>query len=174
MLVRSLTLLFLSLVVINTTQAQRFAVVDTEYILNKMPKYTSAKKQLDQLSGIWEGEVKALRSEIEALQKAYEAEEVLLTEEMKQSRLSEIDEKEKEARELQSKYFGPDGELFKKRVQLIKPLQDQIFSAIQQVAQRRNLDVVFDKANGLYTLYLNERVDISEEVIAKLKEVDTE
>lgn len=163
---------FFGLVFALAVNAQRFAVVDTDLILNKMPKYTSAQKQLDQLSGIWEGEVQAIRSEIDALRKAYEAEKVLLTDEMKASREKEIAEKEKKARELQRKYFGPDGELFKKRVQLIKPLQDQIYNAIQEIAQRRNLDVVFDKGSELITLYLNERVNISDQVLQKLKEVE--
>lgn len=147
---------------------QRFAIVDSEYILAKIPSYAQAQQQLDQLSAQWSGEVEALRSEIDALRTAYEAEKVIMTEEMKKEKLAEIEAKEQEARSLQRKYFGPDGEIFKKRQELMRPIQDQVYNAVQDVARRRNLDVVFDKGSDLITLYANEKVDISDEVIEKL------
>ncbi|MGB0176945.1 MAG: OmpH family outer membrane protein [Owenweeksia sp.] len=148
--------------------AQRFAIVDTELILTKMPEYKQAQNQLDQLSQRWQGEVEALQSEAAALQKAYNAEKVLLTEEMQQERLDAIKNKEQEIKDLQRKYFGPNGDVFKKRQELIRPIQDQIYNSVQEVARRRKLDVVFDKSSDLITLYSNDKIDISDEVLEKL------
>jgi outer membrane protein len=147
---------------------QRFAIVDSEYVLAKIPSYAQSQQQLDQLSAQWSGEVEALRSEIDALRTAYEAEKVIMTEETKKEKLTEIETKEQEARALQRKYFGPDGEVFKKRQELLRPIQDQVYNAVQDIARRRNLDVVFDKSSDLITLYANDKVDISDEVIEKL------
>ncbi len=147
---------------------QRFAIVDSEYILTKIPSYAQAQQQLDQFSAQWSGEVEALRSEISALRTAYEAEKVIMTEEKRQEKLAELDAKEQEARALQRKYFGPDGDVFKKRQELMRPIQDQVYNAVQDIARRRNLDVVFDKSSDLITLYVSDKVDISDEVIEKL------
>ncbi|WP_417600063.1 OmpH family outer membrane protein [Owenweeksia hongkongensis] len=148
--------------------AQRFGIVDSEMILNKIPEYGQAQQQLNQLSTNWQGEVEALYSELDALKQAYNAEKVLLTEEMQKEKLNEIADKEKEAKELQRKYFGPEGDVFKKRQELIRPIQDQIYSAVQDVARRRKLDVVFDKSSALITLYNNGKSDISDEVLEKM------
>lgn len=161
-------LLFFGLVFGFQLSAQRFGIVDSELILTKIPAYSQAQQQLDQLSAQWQGEVEALRSEIEALRQAYTAEKVILTEQMQKEKLSEIESKEKAARELQRTYFGPEGEVFKKRQELIKPIQDQIFNAVQDVARRRNLDVVFDKSSDLIILFDNEKANISDDVLKKL------
>jgi len=147
---------------------QRFAIVDSKFILTKIPSYAQAQQQLDQLSAQWSGEVEALRSEIDALRTAYEAEKVIMTEETKKEKLADIDAKEQAAKALQRQYFGPDGEIFKKRQELLRPIQDQVYNAVQDVARRRNLDVVFDKSSDLITLYTNDKIDISGEVIEKL------
>ncbi len=149
-------------------QQQRIAIVDTEKILRRIPEYNSAQKELDQLSGNWEGEVEALMMEAQALAKSYRAEKVLLTEEMRREREEAIAKKEKEARELQRNYFGPKGELFQKRMEMVKPIQDQVYNAIQDVALRRKYDLVLDRANALTILYVSEKTDISDEVLAKL------
>lgn len=148
--------------------AQRFGIVDSEMILNKIPEYGQAQQQLNQLSNNWQGEVEALYSELDALRQAYNAEKVLLTEEMQKEKQKEIADKEKEAKELQRKYFGPEGDIFKKRQELIRPIQDQIYTAVQDVARRRKLDVVFDKSSALITLYNNGKSDISDEVLEKM------
>lgn len=148
--------------------AQRFGIVDSEMILNKIPEYGQAQQQLNQLSANWQGEVEALYSELDALRQAFNAEKVLLTDEMQKEKLKEIADKEKEAKELQRKYFGPEGDIFKKRQELIRPIQDQIYSAVQDVARRRKLDVVFDKSSALITLYNNGKSDISDEVLEKM------
>lgn len=148
--------------------AQRFALVDTDYILTQIPEYGKAQQQLNQLSSQWQQEVQQLRTQAQKMREAYQAEKVLLTEEMQEEQLAEIKKLEEEANKLQRKYFGPDGEVFKKRRELVKPIQDQIYNAVQDVARKRNLDVVFDKGSDLITLYLNERTDISEKVLEEL------
>lgn len=161
-------ILLLGLVFGFQLSAQRFGIVDSELILTKIPAYGQAQKQLDQLSAQWQGEVEALRAEAEALRQAYNAEKVLLTEQLQKEKLAEIDAKEKEAKELQRKYFGPTGEVFKKRQELIRPIQDQIYNAVQDVARKRKLDVVFDKSSDLITLYDNGSADISDDVLKKM------
>lgn len=150
-------------------QAQRFAIVDTEYVLTQVPEHKQAQQQLDQLSRTWEGEVQALMSEADALREAYEAEKVLLTDKLREEREKAIKAKEDEAKEKQQLYFGAKGKIYTKRKELIKPIQDKIYNAVQEVARRRNLDVVFDKGNSVVALYVSEKVDISKEVIEKLE-----
>lgn len=167
---RHLLIIFITLFVVTGVfgQQQRIGVVDTEKILKRIPEYNTAQKQLDQLSGTWEGEVEALMLEASGMEKSYRAEKVLLTDEMRKEREEAIAKKQKEARELQRKYFGPKGELFKKRMELVKPIQDQVYNAIQDVALRRKFDLILDKANALTILYVSDKMDISDEVLVKL------
>lgn len=167
---KKIVLLFIGLVFGFSSSAQRFGIVDSDYVLKQIPDYAYAQKQLDQLSRTWEGEIEALLSEADAMRKSYEAEKVLLTEEMKEERLAAIAAKEEEAKKSQQLYFGVEGKIYTKRLELVKPIQDKIFNAVQDVARRRNLDVVFDKGSELITLYVSEKVDISDEVIKKLEE----
>ncbi len=150
--------------------AQRFGIVDSEYIMSQIPDNAKAQQQLDQLSRTWESEIESLSSEADAMQKAFEAEKILLTDEKKEERLAEIKAKYDEAKQKQQLYFGVEGKLYTKRQELIKPIQDKIYNAVQDVARRRNLDVVFDKGSELITLYVSEKVDISDEVIEKLED----
>ncbi len=163
-----LSLFMFTGLLVTQAQNQRIGIVDTEKILKRIPEYNTAQKQLDQMSADWEGEVEALLLESSGLEKSYRAEKVLLTEEMRKEREEVIAKKQKEARELQRKYFGPKGELFKKRMELVKPIQDQVYNAIQDVALRRKYDLVLDKANALTILYVSEKMDISDEVLVKL------
>lgn len=149
-------------------QGQRFGSVDTQYILSRIPEYKSAQQQLDNISKQWQGEVEAMLSEADALQKSLEAERILLTNEMIKEREDMIKAKETEARNLQRKYFSPDGDLFKKRQELVKPIQDQVFNAVQDVARKKRLDAVFDKGGALTLLYVSEKIDISDEVLQAL------
>ncbi|MBO6516500.1 MAG: OmpH family outer membrane protein [Bacteroidia bacterium] len=151
-----------------TAQAQKFAYVDTEYILAQLPDYKSAQKQLDQLSEKWQKEVDAKYQEIDKLYKNYQAEEVLLNNEQKKQRQEEIITKEKEAKKLQQTKFGYEGELFRKREQLIKPIQDRVFDAIQTIAKREDLDFIFDKSGDMVMLFSNARFDKSGEVLEEL------
>lgn len=150
---------------IMAANAQKFAYIDSQYILSKMPEYKVAQDQLNQLSIQWQKEIEAKYSEIDQLYKAYKADEVLLTEEMKQKRQAEIEKKEQEVKDLQKQRFGVDGDLFKKRQELVKPLQDKIYNAVQALAERENLAVIFDKSSDLTMLYTNVRYDKSDEIL---------
>ena len=147
---------------------QKYGYVDSEYILSNIPDYKQAQSQLDNMSAQWQGEIESLFSESEALQVALNAEKILLTEEMVSEREKLIDEKKTEARTLQQQYFGPEGELFKKRLELIKPIQDQIYNAIQSVAKQKKYDIFCDKASELMMLYTNPKADLSDEVLESL------
>ena len=148
--------------------AQRFAYVDSDYILKHIPEYNSSQKQLDALSAQWQKEVDAQFIAIEGLFKAYQADQVLLTEAMRKSRENEIIEKEKEAKEFQRLKFGFEGELFQVRTKLIKPIQDRVSKAVQAVADAQQLDMIFDKNSEITLLYASPRLDKSNDVITRL------
>jgi len=156
------------MLLIGATVAQKYAFVDTDYILNRIPSYKAAQDQLDKLSEEWQQEVETLYSEIESMYKDYQAEKVLLTEEMRTSKEEEIINKEKEAKELQKKYFGREGSLYKKRQELIKPIQDEIYTTVKEIATEGNFAVIFDTASGANMLYTNPKYDKSDEVLEKL------
>ncbi len=151
-----------------TTFAQRFAFVDSDYILKHMPEYQAAQKQLAALTDQYQKEVDAKSQEIERLYKAYDADKVLMTVDMKKRREAEIADKEKEVKNFQRLKFGPDGELAKKSTELVKPIQDKIMKAVQAVAESDELDLVFDKNSEILMLYRNPRLDKSDEVITRL------
>ena len=148
--------------------AQRFAYVDSEYILKHIPEYTSAQKQLDAVSAQWQKEVDANFADIEKLYKAYQADQVLLTDDMRKRRESEIIEKEKQAKEFQRIKFGFEGQLFQQRSRLIKPIQEKVAKAIQFIADAQQLDMIFDKNSEVTLLYANPRLDKSNDVITRL------
>ncbi|OFZ01056.1 MAG: hypothetical protein A3K10_01485 [Bacteroidetes bacterium RIFCSPLOWO2_12_FULL_31_6] len=151
-----------------TVQAQKFAYVDTEYILGNIPDYKEAQAELDKLSIEWQKQLERQYSEIDKMYKNYQAEQILLTEDMKTKREGEIIKKEKEAKEYQKQKFGVDGELFKKRQELVKPVQDKVYQAIQDIATVGGLDIVFDKSSGLTMLYSNSKYNKSDAVLKKL------
>lgn len=148
--------------------AQRYAYVNTEYILNSIPAYDAAQRQLDQLSVEWQKEIETLFAEVDKMYKEYQSESVLLTEELKIKREEAIIQKEKEAKDMQKKYFGKEGELYKKREELVKPLQDEIFNAIKEIAIEGNYAVIFDSASGAMMLYTDPKYDKSDDVLEKL------
>jgi outer membrane protein len=148
--------------------AQKYAFVDTEYILNNIPNYKSAKQQLDKVSEEWQKEIEGKYSEIEKLYKDYQAERVLLSEDLRKQREDALVNKEKDVKELQKSYFGQDGALFKKRQELIQPIQDDIYKAIKDLATENGYAVIFDTSNGASMIYTNPRYDISDEVLQKL------
>ena len=148
--------------------AQRFAYVDSEYILKHVPDYLSAQKELKALSDQWQAQVDARFQEIDHLYKAYQADQVLMTADMKKRREGEIIDKEKAAKDFQKAKFGPDGELSQRSNLLIKPIQDRISKAIQAVAESEELDMIFDKNSEVIMLYANPRYDKSADVITKL------
>jgi len=152
-------------------QNQRFGYVDTEYILNNIPEYTDAQAELDVLSERWEKEIKAQYEIVEKMYRDYQTESVLLPEDMKRKREDEIIKKEQEAKDLQMKYFGPEGELFNKRNELVQPIQEKVFNAIQEIAETRNYAFVFDKSAGATMLYASDKFDISDDVLDEIGNV---
>lgn len=148
--------------------AQRFVYVDSEYILDRLPDYKKAQEQIDNIAEEWRKEIDAKYQEVEKLYKAYQAEQVLLTEEMKLQKQKEIEDKEKAARDLQKKYFGYEGELFKKKQELIKPIQDKVYKAIQEMAESKVYDFVFDKSNGVAMLFATPKYDRSDDILKVL------
>jgi len=148
--------------------AQKFAFVDTEYILSNIPAFKSAQDQLDQLSKQYQKELETMHSEIEQMYKNFQAESVLLSEDMKRKREDVIVSKEKEYKELQKKYFGPEGDLYKKRQGLVKPIQDDVYNAIQALANDGGYAIIFDKSGGTVMLFTNPKFDLSDQVLQKL------
>ena len=148
--------------------AQKYAFVDTEYILDRIPAYKAAQDQLDKMAGDWQEEVETMYGGIEKMYQDFQAEKVLLTEEMKTKKEEEIITREKEVKDLQQKYFGRDGNLFKKRQELIKPIQDEVYRAVKEIASEGNYAVIFDTASGANMLYTNPKYDKSDEVLEKL------
>ena len=148
--------------------AQKFAMVDMEYILNNIPAYERANEQLNQISKKWEGEVEALNKEAETLFKKYQSEVVFLSDEQKKRSEEAIVAKEKEASELKKKYFGSEGELFKKRQSLMAPIQDEIYNAVKDICDARGYQLVLDRASGGSIIFASPKIDISDEVLMKL------
>lgn len=148
--------------------AQKFGYIDTEYILGKMPEYAKAQAEIDQLSAAWQKEVEEMQKKTESLYLAFRAEQVLLTEEMKQERLDDIKKKETELKEYQKKVFGFGGLFFLKKQELIKPLQDKVFEAVDKVAKANRLAIIFDKAGELVMIYTDPRHDYTDFVLEEL------
>lgn len=148
--------------------AQRYAYVDTQYILDNVPDYQDAQAELDRLAEDWMKEIESAFALVEQKRREYETEKILLPEEIKTQRLKEINKLDAEARTLQKQRFGVGGDLFLKREELVKPIQDQIFNAIQSIAEERNFAFVFDKANQSNLLYADPKYDISDQVLRKM------
>jgi outer membrane protein len=160
-----LTVLFLANI---TSNAQKFAVVDSKYILNQMPAYKESQKKIDELAEKWQKEISAKYKEIENKYKAYQQEEILLPEETKQLRQKEIIELEDKAKELQKRRFGVGGDLYKKRKELIEPIQERIYQAVKQLSKDNNYNFILDKGNNSNILYADPKYDKSDAVLRKL------
>lgn len=148
--------------------AQKFALVDMEYILKNIPAYERANEQLNQVSKKWQAEVDALQTEAQTLYKNYQNEAVFLSEEQKTKQEEAIVAKEREAAELKRKYFGPDGELFKKRESLMTPIQDEIYNAVKDICDLRGYSLILDRASDAGIIFASPKIDISNEVLTKL------
>ena len=151
-----------------SVSAQKFALVDMEYILKNIPAYERANEQLSQVSKQWQAEVEALTTEAQTLYKNYQNEVVFLSQEQKKARQDAIMEKEREASELKKKYFGPEGELFKKRTALMSPIQEEIYNAVSEIADLRGYQLVLDRASDSGIIFGSPKVDISSEVLSRL------
>ena len=148
--------------------AQKFALVNMDYVLRNLPDYEMANEQLNQVSQRWEKEIVALQTEAETMYKTYQADMVFLTQEQQNKRAEEVAAKEKEVAELRSKYFGPEGELYKKRQSLMKPIQENIYNAVKAVSEERKYQVIFDRASSQSIIFASPTIDVSNEVLAKL------
>ena len=149
-------------------QAQRYAVIDTRYILNKLPEYEEAQKKLDAFSAQWQKEIDDKQVVLEQLYRNFEAERVMLSEELLKKREDDLFNKEKELRDLQKKRFGFEGDLFKKRQELVKPIQDRVYNAVQKIAVARQYDLVLDKSEGITIIFADPKLDRSDDVLKEL------
>ena len=148
--------------------AQKFALIDMEYILKNIPAYEMTNEQLSQVSKKWQNEVEALQQEAQNMYKTYQSDLVFLSAEMKTKREEEIVKKEQEAQDLKRKYLGADGELYKKRESLMKPIQDEIYNAVKEISESRGYQLVVDRASAMSVIFASPKIDISNEVLAKL------
>lgn len=148
--------------------AQKFAMVDMDYVLTAIPAYETANEQLEQISKKWQKEIETVLVEVQTMYKNYQTELVFLSDEMKTKREDEIIAKEKEADDLKRKYFAADGELYKKREALIKPIQDEVYNAIKEICEQHGYQMVLDKASSMNLIYASPKIDISDELLEKL------
>ncbi len=151
-----------------TGKAQKFALIDMEYILKNIPAYEMTNEQLSQVSQKWQNEVEAIQQEAQNMYKNYQSDLVFLSAEMKTKREEEIVKKEQEAQDLKRKYFGPEGELYKKRESLMKPIQDEIYNAVKEISDRQGYQLVIDRASAMSIIFASPKIDISNEVLDKL------
>ena len=148
--------------------AQRYAVIDSKYILDKIPEYKEAQKKLDQFSELWQQEIDQKQAAVDKMVKDYDAEQVMLPDALKKKREDEIYNKEKELRDLQKKRYGFEGDLFKKRQELIKPIQDKVYNAVQKLAVEKQYDFILDKSEGITVIFADPKLDQSESVLRNM------
>lgn len=165
---RIIIALFVVLMATGMASAQKFALIDMDYILRNVPAYEMANEQLNQVSQRWEKEVNELSKEAETMYKNYQSDMVFLTDDQKKKREEEIVAKEKEVTDTRYKYFGPEGELYKKRQSLMKPIQEDIYNAVKAVAEEKGYQTIFDRASSQSIVFASPRIDVSNEVLAKL------
>ena len=158
-------IILISLFFVNNTFSQKFAYIDSDYILNKIPEFKQAQDKLDALSAEWQKEIEKKFTDVENMYKAYQQEQILLTKPMKNKREEAIMRAEREAKDLQRKYFAPQGELNLKRQELVKPIQDKIYDAVQQLASNNKYAVIFDSSSDLIMLYSNPNLDKSDKIL---------
>ena len=148
--------------------AQKYAIIDTKYILDKMPEYKDAQTKLDAIAAGWQKEIDDQQADLDKMYRDFEAEQVMLSEELKKKREDQLFNKEKAVRDLQRKHFGFEGDLFKKRQELIKPVQDKLYNAVQRIAVQRGYDFILDKSEGITVIFADPKLDKSEDVLKEL------
>lgn len=148
--------------------SQKYAIVDTRYILDKMPDYKLAQHRLDSIAAGWQKDIDSKQADLDNMYKAYDAEQVMLSDDLKKKREDQLFNKEKDLRDLQRKRFGFEGDLFKKRQELVKPVQDKVYNAIQKLATSRGYDFVLDKSEGITIIFADPKLDKSEDVLREL------
>ena len=159
---------FFAVVIFFTTSAQRYAVIDSKYILEKLPEYKAAQTKLDQFSEQWQEEIDTKSAALDKMYKDYDAEQVMLSDELKKKREDELFNREKELRDLQKKRFGYEGDIFKKRQELIKPVQDKVYNAVQKLAVAKLYDFILDKSEGITVIFADPKLDRSDDVLKEL------
>src|SRR5688500_12351346 len=148
--------------------AQKYAIIDTRYILDKMPDYTQAQKQLDGIAAGWQKDIDTKQAGLDKMYKDYEAEQVMLSDDLKKKREDQLFLKEKELRDLQRQRFGFEGDLFKKRQELVKPVQDKVYNAVQKLAVQRGYDFILDKSEGITVIFADPKLEKSDDVLKEL------
>jgi outer membrane protein len=148
--------------------AQKYAIIDTRYILDRLPEYKTAQQQLDVLAASWQKQIDSSQAQLDKMYRSFEAERVMLTDELRQKREDQLFNKEKEVRDLQRKRFGFEGDLFRKRQELVKPVQDRVYNAVQKLASTRGYDFVLDKSEGITIIFADPKLDKSEDVLKEL------
>jgi outer membrane protein len=162
-----LSALFVALATLSAS-AQRYAVIDTKYILDRMPEYKEAQQKLDLASEQWQKEIEAKQAQLDAMYRSFEAEQVMLSETLRKKREDELFNREKELRDLQKRRFGFEGDLFKKRQELVKPIQDKVYNAIQKLATERQYDFILDKSEGITVIFADPKLDRSDDILKAL------
>ncbi|MES2891496.1 MAG: OmpH family outer membrane protein [Bacteroidota bacterium] len=165
---KSLIVLFCLVSFAFASSAQRYAIIDSKYILEKLPDYKTSQGRLDQFSTQWQQEIEKKQADLDRMYKDYDAEQVMLTDELKKKRQDELYNREKEVRDLQKRRFGFEGDLFKKRQELIKPIQDKVYIAIQKLAVERSYDFILDKSEGITVIFADPKLDRSDDVLRYL------
>lgn len=148
--------------------AQKYAIIDTRFILDKMPEYKAAQEQLDKIAADWQRDIDGRQAKLDQLYKNYDAEQVMLSDDLKKKRQDQLFVTEKELRDLQRQRFGFEGDLFKKRQELIKPIQDKVYNAVQKISSQRGYDFVLDKSEGITIIFADPKLDKSEDVLKEL------
>lgn len=148
--------------------SQKYAIIDTKYILDKLPEYKAAQSKLDELAIVWQKEIDNQQTELDKMYRDFEAEQVMLVEDLKKKREDQLFVKEKALRDLQRKRFGFEGDLFKKRQELVKPVQDKVYNAVQKMAMLRGYDFILDKSEGITVIFADPKLDKSEEILKDL------
>ena len=148
--------------------AQKYAIIDTKFILDRMPEYKAAQKQLDDVAATWQKEIDAMQVDLDKMYRDFEAEQVMLSDDLKKKREDQLFVKEKALRDLQRNRFGFEGELFKKRQELIKPVQDKVYNAVQKLAVQRGYDFILDKSEGITVIFADPKLEKSEDVLREL------
>lgn len=150
------------------SSAQKYAIIDTKYILSKLPDYSAAEKRLEQIGMQWQAELDTLQAQLDKMYKNYDAEQYMLSDDLKKKRETELFNKEKEVRDLQKKRFGYEGDLFKERQRLVKPIQDKVYNAVQKMAVSRGYDFILDKSEGITVIFADPKLDKSDDILREL------
>jgi outer membrane protein len=157
-----------SLFIAGIAQAQKYAIIDTKYILDKMPEYKAAQKQLDDFAAGWQKEIDNMQKDLDKMYREYDAEQVMLSDDLKKKREDQLFQKEKAVRDLQRQRFGFEGDLFKKRQELVKPIQDKVYNAVQKLAVQRGYDFILDKSEGITVIFADPKLEKSDDVLKEL------